>query len=727
MKTLAFFLLLALCVSGVCMAADVPAVSNRLDEALASVGFTRADLGCSPKGYWTRFPLDAPHKLPFFDGLYAEPLHIPEFARDMADAAKDQLSTKKLSEVQPGWPSSAACSLWKLALNLGVYKKITGFRGWGPNLDPQLPADKPLFWAAKQAYEAAGQKIRIVTFGAKADWPDPEREITNQTTNLPPEVERIVAALLANVVDAWKWRQLALRRVAPADVQAVFGMRGFHGHSTDGQDYPYQVDDVVRQLDEESLYYAGLKAVQAAQDAARELKAYVTTNNTSGLTNLLVEFTTPIGRVAVGGTGPNVYSSGDYAVLVDLGGDDVYKGSVGASSSLDVPISIAIDLAGNDRYQCTDSGTPSQGAGVFGAGVLLDLAGDDVYEARLGAQGYGLFGLGMLVDLEGNDTYKSDYSAQGAAYFGIGLACDGTGNDTYYILGDGQGSGGVGGVGVLANVSGNDTYTAEPLASKAGRPDYHSKMNIAVSQAQGCGSGCRADGSHGHAWAGGLGVLLDIEGDDKYEAGNFSIGCGYWFGTGIVYDGGGNDSYRSVCYSQASGCHFAIGAIIDESGDDRHVLYETSDAGIASARDYMVALLLDGAGNDYYEAKSRSLAFAEVRSTALLVDLGGNDSYVSSTGETAVATALFEADYAAPTYRTTPSCRYGNSFALLLDIGGKDTYLKKDFETGKTEPSPEAADNKTWFKPPKGSPQYGYRSFGVGMDVPDGSAPQFSR
>ena len=645
----------------------------------------------------------------------------------MADAAKDLLSTKKFFEIQPSWPASAANSLWRLALNLGVYQKLSGFRGWGPNLDPQLPKENPLLWAARQAYEAAGQKIRVITFGAKADWPDPEKEILDQTKGMDPEIERIIAELLVNAVDAYKWRQLAVRKVDPADLQAVFNMRAFHGHSTDGQDYPYQVDDVMRVLDEPSLYYAGLKTVQAAQDAGRELKAYLATNSSVNASNLFVNFNTPIGRVTVGGTGPNAYDSGDYAVLVDLGGDDTYQGCVGASSSLAVPISIAVDLAGNDRYVSTDADKATQGAGMFGAGVLLDLAGNDTYEAKTGAQGYGLFGLGMLVDLEGNDHYKLDYSGQGAAYFGIGLACDGTGDDTYYLLGDGQGCGGVGGVGVLANVSGNDTYTAEPLASKAGRPDYHSKMAIAVSQAQGCGCGTRADGSHGHAWAGGLGALIDIEGNDKYEAGNFSIGCGYWFGTGIVYDGGGNDTYHSVCYSQAVGCHFAIGAIIDEGGDDNYTLYETSDAGIASGRDYAIGFLLDMAGNDHYEAKTRSLAFAEVRSTALLFDLAGEDTYVCPGTNDVLGAAAFTSDYAAPAYRNLPSCRYGNSFALLLDVGGKDTYLTKDWATGKSVPAADAADNKTWFKPAKDSAQFGYHSYGIGMDVPDGTVPDVIR
>ena len=44
-------------------------------------------------------------------------------------------------------------------------------------------------------------------------------------------------------------------------------------------------------------------------------------------------------------------------------------------------------------------------------------------------------------------------------------------------------------------------------------------------------------------------MILDLRGNDTYEAGNFSIGLRYWYGTGLVYDGEGNDLYRSVYFT----------------------------------------------------------------------------------------------------------------------------------------------------------------------------------
>ena len=69
------------------------------------------------------------------------------------------------------------------------------------------------------------------------------------------------------------------------------------------------------------------------------------------------------------------------------------------------------------------------------------------------------------------------------------------------------------------------------------------------SNAQGAGMGRRGDISDGHAWAGGLGALIDLSGNDEYVSGNWAAGVGYWFGTGVLYDGEG----REVIVGQRSG------------------------------------------------------------------------------------------------------------------------------------------------------------------------------
>jgi hypothetical protein len=224
---------------------------DRLAEALASVGMTENDLGIRPKGYWYRYPDRVPYKMHFFDSLYAEPLRIYEFTRVMADCLGDNITLDKFQK--------DAGSLYRALFYLGVDQKIGGHRAFGANLDPDLPEKAPLLWAAKQAYDAAGDRMRQVIFsgvwpGKKVDWPDPEADIIKQTKDMDPKLERIVANLLTNLVEAYKWRQVALRKVDGKLLREVWEMRGFTGHSSDTQGYPYQVDDLMKQLDEESLY-----------------------------------------------------------------------------------------------------------------------------------------------------------------------------------------------------------------------------------------------------------------------------------------------------------------------------------------------------------------------------------------------------------------------------------------------------------------------------------------
>lgn len=694
------------------------AADDRLAEALELIGLQKDDLGYRPRGYWSRFPNPArvPHKLHFFDALFSEPLRTYDFTMVMAQATRDLLSPERFA--------AGENTLMRLTYFLGVQHKVSLFRGYGANLDPQPAGEHPLLGAVAAIYARSGQDMRIMVYGKKADWPDPEGAVMRQLEGVPRELETIVAKLVLNLTDARRWRDLALRRVDPADLQAVFKMRSFHGHSTDGQTYPHQVDDVAAVLDEVSLYYAAQKAVQAAHEAAGELVTYCS-SAPDGLAEIDINIETPHGRIVVAGTGADTHRYDDCAVLVDLGGKDTYNGCLAAPPSLDVPIAIAIDLDGDDVYQCDDEGVVTQGAGVFGAGVLIDLRGNDVYRAKRGSQGFGLFGLGLLADVDGDDEYALEYSGQGAAYFGIGLHVDGAGHDSYYLYGDGQGFGGPGGVGVMASVGGDDRYTAEPLAEIAGRPDYHSQMKIAVNQAQGSGAGARADGSHGHSWAGGLGALIDISGHDRYESGNWSLGTGYWFGTGLVYDGEGDDVYRSVYFTQASGAHFCIGAIIDEGGNDRHVLTETSGAGIAFGWDFTVALLLDKGGNDHYEMTGNGVGCAQIRSNAMLIDIGGNDTYVATAAAQTLGCATYMESYARPSYHYGPYSLYGNSVGLLLDIGGADRYVEPGAEDEEEKRIARAADGTTWLKPPKDDANYGFRSFGIGVDVETGTVPDF--
>lgn len=186
---------------------------------------------------------------------------------------------------------------------------------------------------------------------------------------------------------------------------------------------------------------------------------------TSSATGCDVVDLTPV--LCVGGNGTNTYTV-DQSLLIDLGGDDAYYNSAGGAqpSGNGLWVSVNVDVAGNDVYR-TPVPTPSgayvaQGAGlgIRGAdgaiGILVDVAGSDVYEAsikqeeaptELGsaavAQGsaWGK-GVGILADLDGEDSYRvtADVEAiyvflntHGMGYVGAGVLLDAGGDDDVYL------------------------------------------------------------------------------------------------------------------------------------------------------------------------------------------------------------------------------------------------------------------------------------------------------
>ena len=503
---------------------------------------------------------------------------------------------------------------------------------------------------------------------------------------------------------------------------ALFNIKDLAETIGDGQVYYPEIDDIAANLDEHSLYYSCMKTAQAAETCYKDLRTYLAVTK-DNLSNVSFEYKCAYGRIVLCGTADDKTTYRDAAILIDLGGDDKHSGNVGGTSGLDCPIAVAIDMSGNDEYTNDDADLGAQGTGILGAGVLIDGSGDDKYRSKSMSQGCGLFGLGLILDVTGKDDYRLETSGQGCGYFGLGFALDIGDDDSWYLYGDGQGFGGVGGVGVIADYAGNDRYTAEPLAEVADRGDYHSEQKINVNSAQGAGMGRRGDGSDGHSWAGGLGALIDIKGNDEYYSGNWTLGCGYWFGAGIVYEGEGNDFYRSVYFTQASGAHYCIGALLDEAGNDTHELWETAGAGLAFGWDYTNALLFDIGGDDNYSAKIISLGCAQIRSNAMLIDVGGNDSYQLDKGQEGFGAATYRETYDHPN-QFSPYEAYSKSFGLLLDIGGKDSYIEWDPAVKHGTPSANCADNSTWLSPAKNDKHFGADNYGVGMDVEQGLVPE---
>jgi hypothetical protein len=371
---------------------------------------------------------------------------------------------------------------------------------------------------------------------------------------------------------------------------------------------------------------------------------------------------TPVGWIVIGGPGSNTYREGGQrvALLLDLGGDDSYLGLTGATDPAQ-GISVVIDLDGDDVYEAAPLGLAT---GRLGIGLLVDASGDDQYRLAPGSGGTGFGGIGLLVDLAGDDRYTGSRFTQGAAIGGMGLLVDRSGNDSYSSFGYAIGLGGPLGVGAVLDLAGNDAYqcgqgipsayneTEAPGAKPGDQRFQYDCFGL------GAGAGQRLmpkqDPPVVEDAAGGIGLVLDGGGDDRYNSANFSQGLGYYFGLGIKVDARGNDWHGAARYGLGAGAHFGVGLFVDRAGDDHYgSVGPFYDGG--AAWDRSVALALDdGTGDDRYDfRRSTGLGIADYRAWSLFLDAGGRDWYQVGEG--------------------MGHARHG-SLSGFFDLGGEDRY-----------------------------------------------------
>ncbi len=324
---------------------------------------------------------------------------------------------------------------------------------------------------------------------------------------------------------------------------------------------------------------------------------------------------TNIGKIVAGGTGTSYYYA-DAAVIIDLGGDDYYFNNAGASNK-EIPVSVCIDFSGNDVYNAANSF--AQGTGRFGVGLLADCGGNDKYLGQNFSQGSCLFGVGLLLDNNGDDFYGGHVLNQGVGFFGAGLLSDLKGSDVYFSGQYAQGVGFTKGFGALIDACGNDFYFA------GGKyPDFRDPEKSFQSMSQGMGMGIRPEETVVGA-SGGIGILIDQKGNDRYHGDYFSQGSGYYFSLGLLHDNEGTDKYYAGRYAQGAGIHSAIGLLEDTSGDDT---YECS-FGVSQGcgHDTGIGFLVDYSGDDAYRSATSSQGIGLEKGMGILADFCGNDGY----------------------------------------------------------------------------------------------------
>lgn len=171
-----------------------------------------------------------------------------------------------------------------------------------------------------------------------------------------------------------------------------------------------------------------------------------------------------------------------------------------------------------------------QGSGFEGNGLLIDSGGADTYLGKTAAQGSGhVGGVGVLRDLgRGSDRYVAIRNSQGFALVGIlGLAHDDGGNDRHY------------------------TYMPSPKDPDA---EFQEKGSGGVVDDTGlCDNMPRM--VQGAALAGGVGHLLNQDGRDLY--------VGAPEGTQPFQEG-----VHFFHSSQGFGCDGGVGILTDRGSDD---------------------------------------------------------------------------------------------------------------------------------------------------------------
>lgn len=480
-------------------------------------------------------------------------------------------------------------------------------------------------------------------------------EAKNAFKSVEPRIQKAISVYLSSAMEAYKIISEQTKGISQYDFykcqQFLYCPPQNEGERKKAFD---EVKEICENVDTEQM----LKAFNIMFNATDELRQGIRYNNnlTQSGEELTVE--TPLGAICFGTNGDDVYRSPCALLIIDLNGDDEYYGKIAASSSLTQPISVVIDLGGNDTYD-NNGYTAVQGSGILGVGILFDNSGDDTYSARSFSQGACLFGGGALIDLMGNDSYESAVTSQSAGYFGSALLVDLNGNDKYNAHGYSQAFAGNSAVCMLVDRNGNDKYRTTPSVAVGYEDMRLEQLDAAANFSQGC------------AVEDALAGLIELNGNDEYIGGAYAQGVGYNGGIGMLSDYQGNDKYLANSNSQAVAENYSVGALFDMAGDDSHAL-STLDVsavqgnGLGYVKNGGVAVLVNDLGNDFYYTHTTS--FGTIFDTenenkkpacAIFVDTQGDDVYHALSADKA----------------------FGYGFgSLFVDGQGIDEYKKLDLK-----------------------------------------------
>lgn len=407
------------------------------------------------------------------------------------------------------------------------------------------------------------------------------------------------AAALRDLVDAATDAQLASARIlAPADLAALRD-----DLRTQMLQLTLQGDRALAEL------VARADMAQAAAAATRLANAMASLPELLPVEGCGRAIDLPF--IVVGAPCDDVYpASQTVLILVDYGGNDRYENNAGAGIA-GIGVGIAIDQGeGADTYRAARF---AQGSALAGVGILMDEGGSDRYNLTQFGQGFGVAGVGLLYDQgEENDIYESPHApdtigTKAGGLGGVGILRDEGGSDSYQSDGlDAFVYGAAGGLGLLLDHGdGNDSYLSRDLeivllGTRLGEFVGPIQVSAEVDatailfedggdDSYTCGAHVR-QGCQGAGGVGGVALLLDMAGNDVYRVG--ASVSPVLLGALVVFPSGQGVAYGEGSLPPGAG----VGILRDLAGDDAYVASSYAQ-GYATGG---VGLLLDEAGVDAY-------------------------------------------------------------------------------------------------------------------------------
>ena len=313
----------------------------------------------------------------------------------------------------------------------------------------------------------------------------------------------------------------------------------------------------------------------------------------------------------------------------------------------------------------------------------------------------------LRIDTGGNDVYAAGAAA---VTFPVSVLIDAAGNDIYRGRAGAPAFGaGWLGVGILLDLAGDDHY------------------GLGTGRSLGLGAGVL-----------GAGILIDAAGDDRYAGADFCMGAAT-AGFGVLSDLGGSDRYEALSYSQGFGFVLGSGLLVDLAGDDTYALDDTpgrraspqskdhnislgQGAGYGLRSDYLdghslaggVGILADREGSDSYSCGVFGQGVGYWMGVGMLLEGGGSDRYTGAwycQGASAhFAVGILDDASGDDSYTATLNMAQGAghdySVGVLLDRRGNDRYDAPNLSLGSGN-----ADGVGLFVDAGGDDQY--RSLGL--------------